>query len=78
MGKPPIYVDLVEPNALTTAKHFRELRRKYSHPIIVMNLVKRREKRQECLLHEQLLKVSIFWLIVNFVQSSLIYIVDLR
>ncbi|KAI6183887.1 Polyphosphoinositide phosphatase [Aphelenchoides bicaudatus] len=57
VGKPPIYVDLIEPNALTTAAHFRELRRKYSHPIIVMNLVKRREKRHhENLLHEQFLK----------------------
>jgi hypothetical protein len=24
VGKPPIYVDLIEPNALTTAAHFRE------------------------------------------------------
>uniref|UniRef100_A0A915ENU0 SAC domain-containing protein n=1 Tax=Ditylenchus dipsaci TaxID=166011 RepID=A0A915ENU0_9BILA len=55
--KPPIQVDLVEPHALTTAAHFRELRRKYGHPVIVMNLVKRREKRHnENMLHEQFLK----------------------
>ncbi|KAI1697183.1 sacI homology domain-containing protein [Ditylenchus destructor] len=45
MVKPPIMVDLIEPNALTTAAHFRDLRRKYGHPIVVMNLVKKREKR---------------------------------
>jgi hypothetical protein len=57
VGKPPIFVDLVEPHALTTAAHFRDLRRKYGHPIIVMNLVKRREKRHfENVLHEQFLK----------------------
>ncbi|KAH7716085.1 polyphosphoinositide phosphatase [Aphelenchoides avenae] len=57
VGKPPIFVDLVEPNALTTAAHFRELRRKYGHPIVIMNLVKRREKRHgENVLHEQFLK----------------------
>lgn len=75
VGKPPIFVDLVEPNALTTAAHFRyltriklverridfsELRRKYGHPIVVMNLVKRREKRHnENVLHEQFLKVAL-------------------
>ncbi|CAD5215599.1 unnamed protein product [Bursaphelenchus xylophilus] len=57
VGKPPIYIDLVEPHGLTTAAHFKELRRKYSHPIMVINLVKRREKRHhENLLHEQFLK----------------------
>jgi hypothetical protein len=62
VGKPPIYVDLVEPNALTTAAHFRDLRRKYGHPVVVMNLVKRREKRHhENLLHEQFLKVYYFY-----------------
>lgn len=59
VGKPTIYVDLIEPHALTTAMHFRELRRKYGHPVVVMNLVKRREKRHhENLLHEQFLKVG--------------------
>ncbi|KAI6194548.1 Polyphosphoinositide phosphatase [Aphelenchoides besseyi] len=57
VGKPAIFVDLVEPHALTTARHFRDLRRKYGHPIVVMNLVKRRENRNnENLLHLQFLK----------------------
>lgn len=56
VGKPPVFVDLVEPHALTTAAHFklassfkltflpgcfRELRHKYGYPVSVINLVKR-------------------------------------
>uniref|UniRef100_A0A0N5AK70 SAC domain-containing protein n=1 Tax=Syphacia muris TaxID=451379 RepID=A0A0N5AK70_9BILA len=57
VGKPLISIDINEPNAQTAAGHFRELRRKYESPIIVMNLVKRREKRpHEAILHDQFLK----------------------
>lgn len=60
VGKPPIRVDLVEPQALTTAKHFRDLGRKYGHPLIVLNLVKREEHRHnENLLHDIFLKVNL-------------------
>lgn len=60
VGKPPIVVDRVEPHALTTAMHFRKLRRKYGHPCIVLNLVKRNDrKHNEHLLHEIFLKVRI-------------------
>ncbi|KAJ1372607.1 hypothetical protein KIN20_034800 [Parelaphostrongylus tenuis] len=57
VGKPLILIDIHEPHAQTAAAHFRELRAKYGNPIIVMNLVKRREKRgQENVLHDQFLK----------------------
>uniref|UniRef100_A0A914N8E5 SAC domain-containing protein n=1 Tax=Meloidogyne incognita TaxID=6306 RepID=A0A914N8E5_MELIC len=57
VGKPPIVIDRVEPNALTTAIHFQDLRRKYGHPIIVLNLVKRMEqKHNENLLHDNFCK----------------------
>uniref|UniRef100_A0A158P8H0 SAC domain-containing protein n=1 Tax=Angiostrongylus cantonensis TaxID=6313 RepID=A0A158P8H0_ANGCA len=57
VGKPLIRIDIHEPHAQTAAAHFRELRAKYGNPIIVMNLVKRREKRRhESLLHDQFLK----------------------
>ncbi|KAL3082890.1 hypothetical protein niasHS_010692 [Heterodera schachtii] len=57
VGKPPILIDRVEPHALTTAKHFRELGRKYGHPLVVLNLVKREEHRHnENLLHKIFLK----------------------
>ncbi|KJH43495.1 hypothetical protein DICVIV_10475 [Dictyocaulus viviparus] len=58
VGKPLILIDIHEPHAQTAAAHFRELRAKYGNPIVVMNLVKRREKRRhEGLLHDQFLKV---------------------
>ncbi|VDM42474.1 unnamed protein product [Toxocara canis] len=57
VGKPLISIDINEPHAQTAAAHFRELRKKYGFPIIVMNLVKRREKRRhEAVLHDQFLK----------------------
>ncbi|VDN56626.1 unnamed protein product [Dracunculus medinensis] len=57
VGRPLIFIDINEPHSQTTAAHFRDLRKKYGNPIIVMNLVKRREKRKhETLLHDQFLK----------------------
>ncbi|XGW20591.1 hypothetical protein V3C99_003965 [Haemonchus contortus] len=57
VGKPLILVDIHEPHAQTAAAHFRELRAKYGNPVVVMNLVKRKEKRRhEGLLHDQFLK----------------------
>uniref|UniRef100_F1KTV5 Polyphosphoinositide phosphatase n=1 Tax=Ascaris suum TaxID=6253 RepID=F1KTV5_ASCSU len=57
VGKPLISIDINEPHAQTAAAHFRELRKKYGFPLIVMNLVKRREKSgHEAVLHNQFLK----------------------
>lgn len=59
VGKPLILVDIHEPHAQTAAAHFRGLRAKYGSPIVVMNLVKRGEKRRhESLLHDQFLKAT--------------------
>uniref|UniRef100_A0A158QLD0 SAC domain-containing protein n=1 Tax=Haemonchus placei TaxID=6290 RepID=A0A158QLD0_HAEPC len=57
VGKPLILVDIHEPHAQTAAAHFRLVRAKYGNPVVVMNLVKRKEKRRhEGLLHDQFLK----------------------
>ncbi|KAK5965173.1 Polyphosphoinositide phosphatase [Trichostrongylus colubriformis] len=57
VGKPLIRIDIHEPHAQTAAAHFRELRKKYGNPVVVMSLVKRKEKRRhEGLLHDQFLK----------------------
>uniref|UniRef100_A0A7E5A0L7 SAC domain-containing protein n=1 Tax=Panagrellus redivivus TaxID=6233 RepID=A0A7E5A0L7_PANRE len=59
VGKPMVFIDLVEPNAFTTAAHFRELRRKYGYPVSIVNLVKRRggpKTYDEKNLHDQFLK----------------------
>lgn len=58
VGKPLILIDINEPHAQTAGAHFRDLRFKYGNPIVVMNLVKKREKRRhEGVLHEQFVKV---------------------
>lgn len=49
--KPPISLDLSDPYAETAAKHFERLLFHYGSPIIVFNLVKKREKRK----HESIL-----------------------
>ncbi|PAV87656.1 hypothetical protein WR25_15419 [Diploscapter pachys] len=57
VGKPLILIDINEPHAQTAGAHFRGLRFKYGNPIVVMNLVKKREKRRhEGVLHEQFVK----------------------
>ncbi|CAP24866.1 Protein CBG04077 [Caenorhabditis briggsae] len=57
VGKPLILIDNHEPHAQTAASHFREIRNKYGNPIIIMNLIKRNEKRRhEGVLHTQFLK----------------------
>ncbi|KRX73139.1 Polyphosphoinositide phosphatase [Trichinella sp. T6] len=55
VGKPPIQIDLADPFACIAGNHFRNLLARYGGPIVVINLVKRREKRRhESILHEEL------------------------
>lgn len=49
--KPPISLDLSDPYAMTAGKHYRRLIKHFGTPIIVLNLVKKREKRR----HESIL-----------------------
>lgn len=57
---------------LGSARFFSDLRRKYAHPIMVVNLVKRREKRHhENLLHEQFLKVRLLFSV--FVKLCIVF-----
>ncbi|XP_074642005.1 polyphosphoinositide phosphatase-like [Tubulanus polymorphus] len=52
--KPTIVMDLGDPYAVIAGKHFNEVIRNYGAPIIVLNLVKKREKKkQESTLTEQ-------------------------
>lgn len=44
--KPPIQLDISDPYAETPARHFERLLFHYGSPIIMLNLVKKREKRQ--------------------------------
>ncbi|KRZ38173.1 Polyphosphoinositide phosphatase [Trichinella pseudospiralis] len=55
VGKPPIQIDLADPFACIAGNHFKNLLIRYGGPIVVINLVKRREKsRHESILHEEL------------------------
>ncbi|XP_050728957.1 polyphosphoinositide phosphatase-like isoform X2 [Eriocheir sinensis] len=49
--KPPITFDIMDPYAETAGKHFNELLRRFGSPIVILNLVKRREGRP----HESIL-----------------------
>lgn len=52
--KPPITFDVMDPYAETAGKHFNELLRRFGSPIVVLNLVKRRERRP----HESILNTE--------------------
>lgn len=49
--KPPISLDISDPFAVTAGKHYNRLMNHFGSPIIVLNLVKKREKRR----HESIL-----------------------
>lgn len=53
--KPAISIDLNDPYAETSGKHFNELLKRYGSPIIILNLVKKREKKK----HESFLSEEI-------------------
>lgn len=55
VAKPAITIDLYDPYSQTAGAHFNELLKRYGAPIIILNLVKRRErKKQEKLLSDEL------------------------
>ncbi|KAK4293153.1 hypothetical protein Pmani_034130 [Petrolisthes manimaculis] len=52
--KPPITFDIMDPYAETAGKHFNELLHRFGSPVVVLNLVKRREQRP----HESILSTE--------------------
>lgn len=55
VGKPAITMDFYDPFAETSGAHFTELLKRYGAPIIILNLVKQRErKRQETMLSDEM------------------------
>jgi len=54
--KPPIFVETQDPYAQVAGKHFNQLLGRYGSPVVVINLVKKRERRKhESLLSEEFL-----------------------
>ncbi|CAF0829465.1 unnamed protein product [Brachionus calyciflorus] len=45
--KPPINIDVVDPFATVAARHFRQLLSRFGAPVIILNLVKMREKKPQ-------------------------------
>jgi hypothetical protein len=57
--KPQIFFQMSDPNSRTAGKHFNQVMAKYGSPVVVLNLVKKRERRgrkHESLLSEFLTK----------------------
>ncbi|XP_030749376.1 polyphosphoinositide phosphatase [Sitophilus oryzae] len=55
VAKPAITIDFYDPFAATAGAHFNELLKRYGAPIIILNLVKKRERKpQESMLSEEL------------------------
>lgn len=55
VAKPAITIDFYDPFAETSGAHFNELLKRYGAPVIILNLVKQRErKKQEKILSDEL------------------------
>lgn len=64
--KPPIIQDFVDPYHEATAKHFNDLLKRYGTPIVVLNLIKKKEKKVHESALNDMLKTS-----VNYLNQSL-------
>ncbi|KAJ8275233.1 hypothetical protein COCON_G00098580 [Conger conger] len=64
MPKPPIRLDQADPYAHVAALHFDQMLQRFGSPIIILNLVKKREKRK----HEKILSEELFPAIINLNQ----------
>ncbi|XP_066532749.1 polyphosphoinositide phosphatase [Hoplias malabaricus] len=56
MPKPPIRLDQADPYAHIAALHFDQMLQRFGSPIIILNLVKKREKRK----HEKILSEELY------------------
>ncbi|XP_063079135.1 polyphosphoinositide phosphatase [Engraulis encrasicolus] len=64
MPKPPIRLDQADPYAHVAALHFDQMLRRFGSPIIILNLVKKREKRK----HEKILSDELYPAVLNLNQ----------
>ncbi|XP_016315039.1 polyphosphoinositide phosphatase-like [Sinocyclocheilus anshuiensis] len=64
MPKPPIRLDQADPYAHIVALHFDQMLQRFGSPIIILNLVKKREKRK----HEKILSEEFYPAIINLNQ----------
>uniref|UniRef100_A0A3B3SS35 FIG4 phosphoinositide 5-phosphatase n=1 Tax=Paramormyrops kingsleyae TaxID=1676925 RepID=A0A3B3SS35_9TELE len=64
MPKPPIRLDQADPYATVAALHFDQMLKRFGSPIIILNLVKKREKRK----HEKILSEELYPAVINLNQ----------
>lgn len=64
MPKPPIRLDQADPYAHIAALHFDQMLQRFGSPIIILNLVKKREKRK----HEKILSEELYPAVINLNQ----------
>ncbi|XP_056150292.1 polyphosphoinositide phosphatase isoform X1 [Lampris incognitus] len=64
MPKPPIRLDQADPYAHVAALHFDQMLQRFGSPIIILNLVKKREKRK----HEKILSEELYPAVNNLNQ----------
>uniref|UniRef100_A0A3P9KQH1 FIG4 phosphoinositide 5-phosphatase n=1 Tax=Oryzias latipes TaxID=8090 RepID=A0A3P9KQH1_ORYLA len=64
MPKPPIRLDQADPYAHVAGLHFDQMLQRFGSPIIILNLVKKREKRK----HEKILSEDLYPAVVNLNQ----------
>ncbi|XP_017278662.1 polyphosphoinositide phosphatase [Kryptolebias marmoratus] len=64
MPKPPIRLDQADPYATVAALHFDQMLQRFGSPIIILNLVKKREKRK----HEKILSEELYPAVINLNQ----------
>ena len=64
--KPPIFIETKDPHSELAGRHFNQLLTRYGSPVIVVNLVKKRERRK----HESLLSEE-FWASINYLNQFL-------
>lgn len=62
VAKPQILQDYVDPYHESTAKHFNDLLARYGSPIVVLNLVKQKEKKPHESILNEMLNTSISYL----------------
>lgn len=64
MPKPPIRLDQADPYAHIAGLHFDQMLQRFGSPIIILNLVKKREKRK----HEKILSEELYPAVLNLNQ----------
>uniref|UniRef100_A0A671X719 FIG4 phosphoinositide 5-phosphatase n=1 Tax=Sparus aurata TaxID=8175 RepID=A0A671X719_SPAAU len=64
MPKPPIRLDQADPYAHVAGLHFDQMLQRFGSPIIILNLVKKREKRK----HEKILSEELYPAVTNLNQ----------